>query len=186
MSDTWNHGDPYERYVGRRSRRVAPLFLAWLDLPAGCRWLDVGCGTGALCAVIADHCSPSSVVGVESSEGSLRTARENLGSRAVLRQGDAARIPLTDEAVDVAVSGPALNFLSDPHAALAGAGLTGVDVGAIDISTPFAGFEESWQPFLGGQGAPPRTSCRSTRPRGLACAIESGTASRRRRTDRSR
>ena len=53
VSDTWERGSPYERYVGRWSRQVAPLFLSWLNIPAGRRWLDVGCGTGALCAALA-------------------------------------------------------------------------------------------------------------------------------------
>ena len=72
LSDTWEQGDPYKQYVGRWSRRIAPLFLAWLGVPARCSWLDVGCGTGALCAAIVDHCSPAAVVGVEPSEGLRR------------------------------------------------------------------------------------------------------------------
>ena len=35
ISDIWERGDPYEQYVGRWSRVVAPLFLAWLNIPAG-------------------------------------------------------------------------------------------------------------------------------------------------------
>lgn len=217
VSDTWERGDPYEQYVGRWSRRVAPRFLSWLRIPAGRRWLDVGCGTGALCAAIVDHCSPSSVVGVEPSEGFLATAREHLAGRAVLRRGSATRIPLDDASVDVVVSGLVLNFVPDPRAALAemarvtggggtigayvwdyagkmelmrffwdaaveldpdaarmdegsrfplcrpealvellaGTGLDGVEVVAIDIPTPFASFEDYWQPFLGGQGPAP-------------------------------
>ena len=41
VSDQWERGTPYERYVGRWSRRVAPHFLAWLDIPIGRRWVDV-------------------------------------------------------------------------------------------------------------------------------------------------
>ena len=78
ISDTWQRGSPYERYVGRWSREVAPPFLSWLSIPAGRRWLDVGCGTGALCAAIVDRCSPASVTGVEPSEGFRKTAQENL------------------------------------------------------------------------------------------------------------
>jgi SAM-dependent methyltransferase len=118
-SDTWERGDPYERYVGRWSRRVAPRFLAWLDVPAGRRWLDVGCGTGALCGAIAAHCSPASLTGVEPSEGFVATAAQNLGDRAVLRQGSATAIPLDAAAVDVTVSGLVLNFVPDASAALA-------------------------------------------------------------------
>jgi SAM-dependent methyltransferase len=118
VSDTWERGNPYERYVGRWSRQVAPLFLSWLNIPAGRRWLDVGCGTGALCAAIVDRCSPSSVAGIEPSEGFLKTAKENLAGRAVLHQGNAAAIPLGDGSVDVVVSGLVLNFVSDQPAAL--------------------------------------------------------------------
>ena len=119
VSDTWERGSPYEQYVGRWSRQVAPLFLSWLNIPAGRRWLDVGCGTGALCAAIVDRCLPSSVAGVEPSEGFLETAKENLAGRAVLHQGSATAIPLGDASVDVVVSGLVLNFVADPRAALA-------------------------------------------------------------------
>jgi SAM-dependent methyltransferase len=119
VSDTWERGNPYEQYVGRWSRRLAPRFLAWLDLPAGRRWLDVGCGTGALCAAIVDRCAPASVTGVEPSAGFLATATEHLGDRARLLQGHAGDLPLDDGAVDVVVSGLVLNFVPDPRAALA-------------------------------------------------------------------
>jgi len=118
VSDTWERGNPYERYVGRWSRQVAPVFLSWLQIPGGLRWLDVGCGTGALCAAILDRCSPSSVTGVEPSEGFLTTAKENLSDRVALHQGTATAIPLGDASVDVVVSGLVLNFVPDQRAAL--------------------------------------------------------------------
>lgn len=119
MPDNWEDGNSYERYVGRWSRRVAPKFLAWLDIPSGRRWLDVGCGTGALCAAIVENCSPLSVTGVEPSEGFLKTANENLAGRVMLYPGSATAIPLSDSAVDVVVSALVLNFVADPHLALA-------------------------------------------------------------------
>ena len=118
VSDTWERGSPYEQYVGRWSRQVAAQFLSWLNIPGGRRWLDVGCGTGALCAAIVDRCSPSSVIGVEPSEGFLKTAQENLAGRAALHQGTATAIPLGDASVDVVVSGLVLNFVPDQRAAL--------------------------------------------------------------------
>jgi SAM-dependent methyltransferase len=118
VSDTWERGSPYEQYVGRWSRQVAPLFLSWLNIPDGRRWLDVGCGTGALCAAIVDRCSPSSVTGVEPSEGFLKAAEENLAGRAALYQGSATAIPLSDASVDVVVSGLVLNFVPNQRAAL--------------------------------------------------------------------
>jgi len=32
----------YERFMGRWSRAVAPVFLDWLGARRGARWLDVG------------------------------------------------------------------------------------------------------------------------------------------------
>lgn len=129
--DTWERGDPYEQYVGRWSRQVAPLFLSWLGIPAGRRWLDVGCGTGALCAAILDHCAPSSLTGVEPSEGFLKLAEKHLSQRAVLLRGSATALPLEDQAVDVVVSGLVLNFIDDPRAALAEMSRVSVSGGAI-------------------------------------------------------
>lgn len=119
LPESWERGDPYEHYIGRWSRRVAPRFLTWLGLPAGRKWLDVGCGTGALSAAILDHCAPSSVTGIEPSEGFLATARARLAGRAVFYQGSAIEIPLGDASMDVVVSGLVLNFVPDQRGALA-------------------------------------------------------------------
>jgi SAM-dependent methyltransferase len=117
--DRWERGDPYERYIGRWSRRLAPEFLSWLDAPPQRRWLDVGCGTGALTAAILDNASPAAVSGVEPSDGFLATAAQRLGARARLQPGTAAKMPLPDAHADVTVSGLVLNFTPDPAAALA-------------------------------------------------------------------
>lgn len=119
VQDNWQRGSPYERYVGRWSRRVAPEFLSWLAIAPGKRWLDVGCGTGALCAAVIEHCSPAAVTGVEPSENFLAAARAELGGRADLRSGSATQLPLADDAVDVVVSGLVLNFVGDAPAAMA-------------------------------------------------------------------
>ena len=118
VADTWERGDPYERYVGRWSRQIAPRFLSWLAVPEGRRWLDVGCGTGALCAAILEHCAPALVAGVEPSEGFLASARQNLAGRAVLHKGAADSLPLEDRSAEVVVSGLVLNFVPDPRRAL--------------------------------------------------------------------
>lgn len=119
IDDRWERGDPYERYIGRWSRRIAPRFLSWLDAPRQRRWLDVGCGTGALTGAILEQASPAAVTGVEPSEGFLATAVQRLGARAQLLRGSAAQLPLPDAHADVTVSGLVLNFTPDPAAALA-------------------------------------------------------------------
>ncbi|HEU5296372.1 MAG TPA: methyltransferase domain-containing protein [Burkholderiaceae bacterium] len=119
VSDTWERGSPYEQYIGRWSRRMAPVFLSWLAAPANGRWLDVGCGTGALSAAIVDHCSPARVVGVEPSEGFLKLAAASLGGRAELVRGSADALPVAGATIDHVVSGLVLNFVPNLPAALA-------------------------------------------------------------------
>jgi SAM-dependent methyltransferase len=119
VSDTWERGSPYEQYIGRWSRRIAPLFVSWLDQPLNQRWLDVGCGTGALSAEILDRCAPASLIGVEPSEGFRKLAAQHLGGRAILLAGDAANVPLGSGTCDVVVAGLVLNFVPDPSKALA-------------------------------------------------------------------
>jgi hypothetical protein len=63
--DVWASGDAYEPYVGRWSRLVAREFLAWLGLPPGQDWLDIGCSTGALSQTILDNASPRHVTGID-------------------------------------------------------------------------------------------------------------------------
>jgi SAM-dependent methyltransferase len=117
--DRWERGDPYERYIGRWSRLVAPRFVSWLGMTGGLRWLDVGCGTGALTATILGGAEPESVVGIDPSEGFLATAAQRLGDKAAFKRGSASELPLPSASVDVTVSGLVLNFAPDANAALA-------------------------------------------------------------------
>ncbi len=119
VKDNWEHGDAYERFIGRWSSVVADEFLGWLELPGGLRWVDVGCGTGALSAAILDSQDPTSVDGVEPSAGFVRAAGERLGTRARLHIAPAEHLPLPDGSADVIVSGLVLNFIPDLPAALA-------------------------------------------------------------------
>lgn len=117
MPDVWASGDEYEPYVGRWSRLVAVEFLDWLDIPDGKRWLDVGCGTGALSAAIIDRCDPVAVVGVDPSEGYVAWAADHVtDQRARFVRGTATELPSDD--FDVGVSGLVLNFVPDPAAAV--------------------------------------------------------------------
>jgi trans-aconitate methyltransferase len=67
--DVWASGDAYEPFVGRWSRRVAREFIEWLAPAANSRWLDVGCGSGALTQTILATAAPREVLGVDPSEG---------------------------------------------------------------------------------------------------------------------
>ena len=112
--DVWASGDAYERYVGRWSRLVARDFVNWLDIPAGRRWLDIGCGTGALSQTILERAAPQALMGVDPSEGFISHARRVVGdTRAEFRVGDAQSLPADNRAFDVAVAGLVINFVPD-------------------------------------------------------------------------
>ncbi len=129
--NTWEKGDAYERYVGRWSRLVAHEFLDWLNLPPSLRWLDVGCGTGALTATIREKCQPTGLVGIDSSEGFVVQARTRLAGHATFCVAHALDLPLRDSAVDVVVSGLVLNFVPNTALALAQMRRTAVAGGTI-------------------------------------------------------
>jgi SAM-dependent methyltransferase len=115
--ETWNSGSPYERYVGRWSRSVAREFLAWLGLPPGQTWGDVGCGTGALVESILSVAAPSSVLAIDRSEGLLAEAQRAIADQRVrFDLANATALPWASAACDATVSGLVLNFVSDPIA----------------------------------------------------------------------
>src|SRR6185312_7004542 len=88
--DAWQAGDSYDAYMGRWSRRIAPHFLDWLDVPNGLDWLEIGCGTGALSAAILERCRPKSVISIDQSEGFVAKARANIpDARVEFQVGDA-------------------------------------------------------------------------------------------------
>src|SRR3990167_8161616 len=117
--DVWASGDAYEPYVGRWSRLVSREFVAWLGLPAGLLWLDVGCGTGALSQTILERAAPREVVGVDPSEGYVAHARAHLSDpRGNFRVVDAQALPFPDAAFDTVVCGLVLNFVPDKQRAL--------------------------------------------------------------------
>ncbi|HEX3760576.1 MAG TPA: class I SAM-dependent methyltransferase, partial [Kofleriaceae bacterium] len=91
--------------MGRWSRQIATLFIDWLAPPRRARWLDVGTGTGAIVEAILGHADPGSIVALDRSEGYLAYAQAHQRDpRVAFRLGDAARLPSTADAFDVATS----------------------------------------------------------------------------------
>jgi SAM-dependent methyltransferase len=117
--ERWSGGDAYEAYIGRWSRKVAPAFIDWLAIPPGVRWLDVGCGTGALTAAILEHAGPSSVLGVDPSADFVAAAARTQGDpRVRFGVADASTLPVETGSIDVVVSGLVLNFVPEIAGAL--------------------------------------------------------------------
>jgi trans-aconitate methyltransferase len=114
----WGAAETYDRYMGRWSRRVAPLFVDWLGAPEGKAWADIGCGTGELAVQIAVRAAPARLVGLDTSAAFLTRAAESVPG-AEFREADATSLGLPDAGLDYAVSGLGLNFLPDKAKALA-------------------------------------------------------------------
>jgi SAM-dependent methyltransferase len=119
MTEVWTDDGPYERYVGRWSRRVAPEFLDWLPAAAPGAWCDVGCGTGALSHAILASQRPTRVLGVDPSEAYLAAAARNADGPFEGRVGSATDLPVGEGEFDRVVGGLMLNFVPDQERALA-------------------------------------------------------------------
>ena len=117
--DRWNDAEDYEAYVGRWSRPVAEHFVDWLAIPSGRRWVDVGCGTGALSATILGRGAPAALVGVDPSAEFVAQAASTIADpRGRFQVGSAAALPLDDDWADAVVAGLVLNFVPDLNRAL--------------------------------------------------------------------
>ena len=110
----------YERFMGRWSRAVAPVFLDWLGARQRASWLDVGCGTGILAETLLELCSPARVDAVDPAPAQVKAAaRGAAAGRAAFRVADARKLPFPDGVFDVVVSALVINFISDRPAAVA-------------------------------------------------------------------
>ena len=110
----------YERFMGRWSRAVAPVFLGWLGARPRATWLDVGCGTGVLAETLLELCAPTSVDAVDPAPAQLEAAaRSNAAGRVAFQVADARRLPFPDASFDVVASALVLNFIPDRAPALA-------------------------------------------------------------------
>ena len=119
-NDNWKTGDAYESYMGRWSRSLARNFISWLAPQRDARWLDVGCGTGALTSAICELAAPASVLACDPSEPFIDHARRTIhDGRVAFAAAGAEDLPDVGGDLDYIVSGLVLNFLSNPARAVA-------------------------------------------------------------------
>src|SRR3954452_13450604 len=109
--------DAYDRFMGRYSTLLAPVFADFAGVRGGQRAVDVGCGPGALTAVLAERLGEQAVAAAEPSESFAAAARER-HPEADVRQAAAEALPFDDDAFDVALSQLVVNFMADPVAGL--------------------------------------------------------------------
>lgn len=111
----------YQSLQGRAMERLVKESVSTLlELQAGERILDIGCGEGNHLQFFSrlgfDAC------GLDASPYMVRRARERLGHRCTLQVGDAEDLPFEDNEFDVALLINTLEFLDRPAEALMEAG----------------------------------------------------------------
>ena len=121
MSSTFisKGADGYDQYMGRWSRRLAPLFLDFAGAADGERIIDVGCGTGSLTFLIPARANISTIEAIDYEEQFVEALRQrNTDPRITASQGDACALPFGENQFDRALSMLVLHFVSDPHQAV--------------------------------------------------------------------
>jgi SAM-dependent methyltransferase len=120
--ETWASGDAYEQYMGRWSAQIAALFLDKLDVKPNARWLDVGCGTGAVSRAITGYtfggyAQAQNITALDLSFDFVRYARRQSPSVEFIN-ASATALPLVSNHYHAVVSGLMLNFVPQPETAV--------------------------------------------------------------------
>ena len=117
--DFFAESDAYERFMGRWSRRLAPLLVKFASVDEGDSVLDVGSGTGALAFALAEAIPSVRVTGVDPSSAYVRYAQARTpGDRLRFSVGDARAMEFADASVDKTLSLLVINFIPNPGIAL--------------------------------------------------------------------
>ncbi|MEO5807555.1 methyltransferase domain-containing protein [Devosia sp.] len=108
-------GERYEAMMGVWSALVGTIFLDWLNVPAGAKWADVGCGNGASTELIIDRARAALVEAIDPSEAQLVFARKrHVSGVANFTLGSALQLPYLDGAFDAAIMALVIFFVPDP------------------------------------------------------------------------
>ena len=103
----------YDRFMGRYSTPLAPLFADLASVSAGQRALDVGCGPGALTAELSRRLGAAAVSAVDPSPSFVEAARERHPGVDV-RRAAAEDLPFGEGDFDVALAQLVVQFMDDP------------------------------------------------------------------------
>jgi SAM-dependent methyltransferase len=109
--------DRYDRFMGRYSGPLAPVFANFAGAAHGQRVVDVGCGPGALTAELVGRLGADAVSAVDPSESFVTAARERHPGVDV-QQAAAEELPFADHAFGAALAQLVVHFMADPVAGL--------------------------------------------------------------------
>lgn len=105
--------DQYDRFMGRYSARLAPVFTDFARLADSARVLDIGCGPGALARELLKRMGSAAVCAIDPSEAFVNAARERLPGVWVERAA-AEALPFDDRLFDAALAQLVVHFMADP------------------------------------------------------------------------
>ena len=112
-------GDGYELQMGRHSRSLAPLFVAFAATSAEGKALDVGCGTGNLAVELAKNPNLTSIEAFDFSPAYIAYAKtRGADPRINFQTADACAIPFNDDSFDLTLSMLVLAFILEPQRAV--------------------------------------------------------------------
>jgi SAM-dependent methyltransferase len=105
-------GEKYDRFMGRYSRELAPLFSEFAGVHAGMSVADVGCGPGPLTERLVERVGAENVAAADPSEPFVAAATERAPG-ADVRLAAAEELPWEDDRFDAALSQLVVNFMRD-------------------------------------------------------------------------
>ncbi|MGH3009431.1 MAG: class I SAM-dependent methyltransferase [Gaiellaceae bacterium] len=109
----WDSDAAYDSFMGRFSRRLAPVFADFAGVRAGDRPLDVGAGTGALTEELVRRGAQTAAAEPSAAfAASLRRRFPDLD----VREAPAEDLPWPDDSFDVALAQLVVAFMSDAQA----------------------------------------------------------------------
>ncbi len=155
-----------ERLVRQAEHWRERLIRAGTTLEAGTRLLEVGCGAGAVLAVLGQEFPGVKLFGVDIEPKQLEFARTHLersGVEATLAQADALALPFEDESFDHVWMMWFLEHVADPPSALRearrvlvpGGAITAIEVdyGTVRAEPSTPAMEAVFRAMVGGMAA---------------------------------
>jgi len=109
-------GDEYDDFMGRYSKKLAPLFADFAGAGSGMRALDVGAGTGALTAELLAR--GATVAAADPSPEFAAVLRERFPDLEV-QEGPAEALPFETGTFDIALAQLVVGFMADAPAGVA-------------------------------------------------------------------
>jgi ubiquinone/menaquinone biosynthesis C-methylase UbiE len=109
----------YDHFMGRWSRQLSPLHIAFARVKSGDKVLDIGAGTGALALPLAELIPSCEIVGIDPSEDFIAYARAHTSSQHIhFDVGDAQALPYESGKFDRTLAQLVMNYIPDHEKAL--------------------------------------------------------------------